>query len=295
MMRDRSMQEHLSIVGMLPDFVLGKLDETSLRRVAKHLEHCPTCNEEGANAMDVLGALAEVPPPPACLRGEILRRAAVADPTPQRDSSNAGEAADGQEVGRVISLRLGPDAAKPRNAPFGRPLSRRVLLAASAAVLLASTLLGWSYERQHAPVPPISLNDRIEMLMKDPAAAYSLDDSDLPIPARGVVFAAPTGREVYLVADGLPALPPDRLYQVWLFTKGNQVVSPGMVSPGTNGEVRALLETPDPFDTYIALSLTAEPVSGKHRPTSEEVLGGMFPVESASRPPSIDALETGTS
>jgi hypothetical protein len=286
------MQEHLSIVGMLPDFVLGKLDETSLRRVAKHLEHCPTCQDECANAMDILGALADVPPPPACLRGEILCRAAAADPTPQRDSSHAGEDADGQKAGSVISLRLGPVAAKPRSTPLGQPLSRRALLAASAAVLLASGLLGLSYERQHAPVPPASQNDRIEALVKDPAAAYLLDDSDLPIPARGVVFAEPTGREVYLVADGLPALPPDRLYQVWLFTKGDQVVSPGMVSPGTNGEVRAFLETPDPFDTYIALSLTAEPVSGKHKPTSEEVLGGMFPVESASLPPSIDSVET---
>jgi hypothetical protein len=293
-MRDLSMQEHLSIVGMLPDFALGKLDETSLRRVAKHLEHCPTCQDEYASAINVLGALADVPPPPAGLRGEILRRAA-SDPTPQRYGSHAGEDAVGQKLGGVIPLRLGPDAAKPRNAPFGQPLSRRVLLAASAAVLLASTLLGLSYERQRAPVPPISLNDRIEALIKEPAAAYPLDDSDLPIPARGVVFADPTGRDVYLVANGLPALPPDRIYQVWLFTKSNQVVSPGMVSPGTNGEIRALLETPDPFDTYIALSLTAEPVRGKHKPTSEEVLGGMFPVESASLPPSNEALETGTS
>ncbi len=61
------------IVAQLPDFVLGKLDETSLRRVDRHLEVCPTCRHELANAMDVLGMLAAVPSPPAWVRGAILR------------------------------------------------------------------------------------------------------------------------------------------------------------------------------------------------------------------------------
>jgi anti-sigma-K factor RskA len=295
-MRDTTMRDHLQIVGMLPDFVLGKLDETSLRRVAKHLEHCPTCRREYANAMEVLGALAIVPPPPAWLRGEMLRRAAAIEPLPHSDRSDSATDSDRQEASGAVARRLVADAGRARNVPFGPPLSRQVLLTATAAVFLTTGLLGLNYERQHAPAPAANSPDaRIDALLQDPAAAYPLDDSDLPILARGVVFAEPTGREVYLVADGLPALPPDQRYQVWLFTKGDQVVSPGTVTPGANGEVRALFETPDPFGTYIALSLTAEPVSGKRKPTSEEVLGGMFPVESASRPPSLDAVETGKS
>src|SRR3954452_16284033 len=75
LMYDTALQDHLTIVGLLPDFVLGKLDETALRRVARHLELCPICRVECANAMNVLGSLAAVPPP-ADLRGAVLRRAA---------------------------------------------------------------------------------------------------------------------------------------------------------------------------------------------------------------------------
>ena len=43
-MRDTTLRDHLTIVAQLPDFVLGKLDETSLRRVSPasgSLRHLP--------------------------------------------------------------------------------------------------------------------------------------------------------------------------------------------------------------------------------------------------------------
>ena len=52
-MHDTALQDHLTIVGLLPDFVLAKLDETTLRRVAQHLELCPICRDECANADDM--------------------------------------------------------------------------------------------------------------------------------------------------------------------------------------------------------------------------------------------------
>src|SRR3954469_20030219 len=76
-MHDTTLRDHLVIVAQLPDFVLGKLDETSLRRVDRHLEACATCRRELANAMDVLGSLAVAPPPAAWLRDAVLQRAAT--------------------------------------------------------------------------------------------------------------------------------------------------------------------------------------------------------------------------
>jgi anti-sigma-K factor RskA len=292
-MHDTGLQDHLTIVGLLPDFVLGKLDETTLRRVARHLELCPICRDECANAMNVLGTLALLSPP-AGLRGAVLRRAA--QPRPGRQENDAPQQPVRQKGRAAVPLRLLPGDERPRSLPFGQPLSRRVLVAASAAVFLASGLLGLNYERQYVGLPSIAFqDDRTEALLNDPAAAYPLDDSDLSSATTGVVFAQPTGRELYLIANGLPALPPDQRYQVWLFARGDRVVSLGTIAPGANGEVRALLEAPSPFDTYIALSLTAEPASGKRKPSSEEVLGGSFPVESAALSPAIDAAENGTS
>src|SRR5215213_6027482 len=76
-MRDTTLRDHLTIVAQLPDLVLGKLDETSLRRVSRHVDVCPTCRRELANAMNVLGVLAVAPRPPAWVRGAILQRAAA--------------------------------------------------------------------------------------------------------------------------------------------------------------------------------------------------------------------------
>src|SRR5215218_10246208 len=81
-MSDTALKDHLTIVSQLPDFVLGTLDETSLRRVSRHLEVCDICRHELANAMDVLGSLAAAPPPSAWVRSAVLQRAAAERPTP---------------------------------------------------------------------------------------------------------------------------------------------------------------------------------------------------------------------
>jgi anti-sigma-K factor RskA len=147
-------------------------------------------------------------------------------------------------------------------------------VAASAAVLLVSGLVGWGFEHRNdtaviadGPIP----------LVDESATAYLLDDSDLPVSATGVVFAEPQGREVYLVANGLPVLPQDQRYQVWLFTTDDQQQSAGLLAVGADGGVRAFLETPAPFAHYVGVALTAEPATGSSVPTSDLVLGGSFP------------------
>jgi anti-sigma-K factor RskA len=120
----------------------------------------------------------------------------------------------------------------------------------------------------------------------DSATAYPLDDSDLSVSATGVVFAEPQGHEVYLVANGLPGLPHDQRYQVWLFTAGDQLDSAGLLTVGADGDLRALLQTPAPFTDYVGVALTAEPATGSTSPTSDLVLGGSFPPAIAALPSS---------
>src|ERR687893_1614315 len=76
-MGDTTLRDHLTMVAQLPDFVLGKLDETSLRRVSRHVDVCTTCRRELANATEALGLLTDAPPPPAWVRSAILQRAAA--------------------------------------------------------------------------------------------------------------------------------------------------------------------------------------------------------------------------
>jgi hypothetical protein len=282
-MRNADLREHLTIAAQLPDYVLGKLDETSLRRVARHLDVCPTCRRESANAMNVLGLLADVPPPSARVRSAILARAAAELPAAIRRESAPRLASIEPAAARQDSQPLVPVPDRTQRAPFGKPVPRWALVAASLAVFLVSGLTGLRYEQRLA-----AQDDRITALVNDPGTAYPLDDSDLPVPAAGVVFAEPQGRELYLVANGLPVLPRDKRYQVWLFTTENTQESAGLLTVEADGDVSALLQTPDPFADYVGVGLTAEPQAGSTAPTSDLVLGGSFPPVSAAllAPPS---------
>jgi hypothetical protein len=283
-MGDTTLRDHLTIVAQLPDFVLGKLDETSLRRVRRHVEVCATCRRELANATDVLGLLADAPPPPAGVRSAILQRAATDYPGATRQggaprNAIAESSARGRGEQWLASIRNGQ-----RHPSFGKLVPRWALVAASAAILLFSGFLGWGYAQRNGNV--VNEDGLVSALVDDSATAYPLDDSDLSVSATGVVFAEPQGHEVYLVANGLPGLPRDQRYQVWLFTAGDQLESAGLLTVGADGDLRALLQTPAPFTDYVGVALTAEPATGSSSPTSDLVLGGSFPPAIAALPSS---------
>lgn len=283
-MRDTAIQDHLTIAELLPDFVLGTLDETSLRRVNQHLKDCQICRAECVTAMETLGTLAAVPSPPAFLRGAVLRRAAAAPPA-LGQPGHVRQALPPQRVGAETVIRLVTEVEEQHAPPFGRPLPHWTLAVASLLVFLVASLAGIGFTQRNMSLPGMASSDqRIQALISDPAAAFPLDDSDLATAATGVVFAEPNGRDVYLVANGLPPLPQDQHYQVWLFSTDDQTVSAGQVVLQADGEVRALLQTPDPFVDYVGVALTAEPQTGSPDPTSDMVLGGSFPPLSASLP-----------
>jgi anti-sigma-K factor RskA len=283
-MGDTTLRDHLTIVAQLPDFVLGTLDETSLRRVSRHVDVCATCRHELANATEVLGLLNAAPAPPAWMRSAILQHAAAGHPgatcqgaTPRRAIAE-WSASGGSEQG-LASAKNGQ-----RQTSLGKLVPRWALVAASAAILLVSGFLGWGYVQRNGNV--VNEDSLISALVDDSATAYPLDDSDLSVSATGVVFAEPQGREVYLVANGLPGLPHDQRYQVWLFTAGDQLESAGLLTVGADGDLRALLQTPAPFTDYVGVALTAEPATGSASPTSDLVLGGSFPPAIAALPSS---------
>jgi anti-sigma-K factor RskA len=280
-MRDSTLWDHLVIVRQLPDFALGKLDEASMRRVSRHLGDCAACRAQLSTAINLLGALSVTPPPRAEVRSAILQRALAETPATRIVHARA----------RTLAESRGTDALHQRPFPGMRSYGDAfcevnvpgwALAATAAAILLLGGLIGWGWDqRNNSPIvadTPISLTDA-------DTTAYLLDDSDLTVTATGVVFAEPQGREVYLVADGLPVLPADQRYQVWLFTTDDKQQSAGLLTVGDGGDIRARLETSAPFAHYVGMALTAEPATGSAVPTSDLVLGGSFPQAVAALPP----------
>lgn len=275
---DAPLRDHLVSVTQIPDYVLGTLDDTSLRRMERHLQRCDTCRNEYLFAMEALIHLGSHVAPPPAARAAILERVSAETTLPVI-----------RPRPRHMPAEVLPDAAPWRSWPRPRDLRRvlppagpvsRGLVAAAAALLLAMGAVGWLEEQRR----PSLAEAQIEALVNDPSVAYSLVDSDLPITATGVVFADPGGRQAVLLANDLPLLPHDQRYQVWLFTIDNERVSAGMLSPGPDGAVMELLQMPDAFASYVGIALTVEPEDGSAAPTTDMVLGGSLPPPSEEPP-----------
>lgn len=277
--REIAAREHLTIVSILPDFVLGTVDEASQQQVERHLRHCEVCRAEYDGAMAALSQLSPVPPPAPWVRGAILRRAAALPPSA---SSTSSPSRTGSALGREPRRPWRP----------GTATSRWVLAAASAIIFLIASGISDSDSHGFSPMA----DTRLAGLLGNSAAAYPLDDSDIPTQATGVIFAEPKDSSLFLVANGLPALPGDQRYQVWLFTTDDELVSAGQVAVSPDGAIRQVLQTPGPFASYVGVALTAEPTTGSPAPTSDMVLGGSLPPPSDSLPlsPELLAEDTGS-
>lgn len=78
---------------------------------------------------------------------------------------------------------------------------------------------------------------------------------------------SPSLQRAVLVADGLPRLPNDRVFQLWLFRDG--VPSPSEVFTAHDGRGIAVASAPDGFD---GAAVTVEPPGGVPTPTSPIIL-----------------------
>jgi anti-sigma-K factor RskA len=84
-------------------------------------------------------------------------------------------------------------------------------------------------------------------------------------PARGVIFAG----------TRLPALPQDRVYQLWMVTE-SAPVSVGLLTPDAEGRSIAVAPAPAVTGRVVALAVTLEPAGGVPAPTGPKILVGLL-------------------
>jgi hypothetical protein len=82
--------------------------------------------------------------------------------------------------------------------------------------------------------------------------------------SRGMVFTA----------SNLPALPPGRVYQLWVVTAQPAPISAGLLTPDAQGGVSETFNTPSDIPQPVALAVTIEPAGGVRSPTGEKYLVG---------------------
>lgn len=234
---------HDDLRELLPDYAIGTLDEAQAALVMQHLDTCPACRRSLADLFEIIGLLAPVQYPSPPVRSALLARVAArgsAAPLPIRRSGHLGR---------------------------WRRAAARGALAAAAVLLLA--LGGWNLALQRQ----LDQRATAARLFDNPAAAHPLTDGELP-GAQGVLYAAPNGDTALLLASGLPLLPPDQRYQLWLFTEDGARESSGVFAVAPDGTARVSVQPPAGFARYVAVAVSPEPVAGSVAPTGPLVLGG---------------------
>jgi anti-sigma-K factor RskA len=227
-------------------YAVDALDDLERAGFERHLAECATCRAEVADLREAAAALgddiATIPPPG--LRSAVL-----------------------DAVSRVRPI---PPVVRDADRKNVVPLGRRWLPALVAAVVLALVGVGaavWQPWRDEASTT-LTAADRV---LADPQAQRITQE--LANGATATVVRSPKEHRAVLVTQDMPAPPEGKVYQLWLQTPAEDMVSAGLMPAG-----RATALLTGDADEAIGVGLSVEPEGGSPQPT--EVLA-LFDLASA--------------
>ena len=211
-------------------YAVDAVDDIERASFERHLASCPTCRAEVASLRETSALLADAAtttPPPA------LRDAVLSDIT-----------------------RVRPLPPVTVGGPVHR---RRWFPALVAAVVLALVGVGgavWQPWRDDTSVQ-VSVTDQV---LQDPEAQQV--SQTLPNGATATVVRSPKEHRAVLVTEDLPEPPTGKVYQLWLQTPSEDMVSAGLMPAGAS---TALLD--GNADDAIGVGVSLEPAGGSEQPT----------------------------
>jgi anti-sigma-K factor RskA len=272
---------------------LGVLSPEERAELAAGMATDPELAAEVRALEDTAGALGGVVPqvdPPARLRARVLAAAGIeADEAPAPGISVVGP--------RGVVAR-GGEASAP-SAPV-RAGSRALpgWLAAAAALLLASGLGLWALQLRTSLE---AMNARVDRAEAEVVRIQrTLDGSQAQartLQAKADVLFAPDLLRVDLAgqpvapgssarafvsrqsglafaANQLPALPADKVYQLWVIPVGQAPVNAGLLAPDASGHATLFFPMPADMPPAAVIAVTVEPAGGVPQPTGDKALVG---------------------
>ncbi len=244
-------------------YAIGALSADEERAFADHLADCVECQDEMASLTAVTSALAETAaadPPPA-LRAAVLAEIAQ---TPQVSAA--------EEPGTQAA---NAPATTSNVVPMRRSRATLVTsLLAAAAIVAAIGFGGWALQsRQDAQVATTTASQLTQLLSADdvqtvPGVSQKADHT-------GAIVMSRSEGKAFFVADELPSLPNDKVYEAWTIKGSADPVPAGTFRPNASSQVI----TPLPAGAFQAdsVAITVEPKGGTDRPTSDAVVTFVMP------------------
>lgn len=253
-------------------YALGALSEDEAAAVEVHVGGCSECARKLAEVRGYAAMLAFAAPqekPAAAVKEQLFARIAA-----ERGAGN-------------VAAKGAHDERRPVVRDEGRvatPWWNWVMVPAAVALAAVCLLLSWQNRKlgeklkiaQHAASEFEKERQRVEELVSVLAApdtiTVKLAGTGDAGQAQGMVkYNKRTGTMLYS-AQQLPALPAQRVYQMWLVPTNGAPISAGVFTPAENGQ---LLSAQVPANTEPkAFAVTIEPAGGVPAPTGAKVLLG---------------------
>ncbi|MGW7486145.1 anti-sigma factor [Streptomyces sp. NPDC054786] len=229
-------------------YALGALSEHEAAEFTRHLAQCEACTQEVRELQETAArlALAVAEVPPADLRTRVM--AAL------------------PEVRQLPPIRREATVVPMR----GRRLRHRLPYFAAAACLAVAAVTGglavnarYDADRQRdRTVRAEQQAAAVSALMTAPDATFHT--TAFKGGGSGTVVASKRRGQTAFLYHGLPALPGQRVYELW-YSRNGTMVPAGLVEPGRSSGTMLLTGGPQGAD---GVGVTAEPPGGSSSPTS---------------------------
>jgi anti-sigma-K factor RskA len=225
-----------------------------LDRFTRHLSRCQSCTSEvrGFREVGTALAFAAAAEPPPELRGRVLAAA-------------------------TRTRQLAPEVkthARPRRSRAWVPWVPWLSGVVATASIVVAVLFGFAQAHTEQELSQVRAeNQAISVLLSAPQA--KLLTHTVTSGGMATVVLVANRHELAVITNGLPALPPGKVYQLWLIGKA-KTVSAGLLPSASSGRTRPVLATG--VVKGDTLGLTVEPAPGSAQPTTTPILALPLPV-----------------
>lgn len=261
--------------------VLGALTPWESEEVELHLLECSSCREAVRSAWEIARMLRldapQVDPSPA-LRARLLQEALIS--TDSAPPSPAVEPVHGApDVGRIDPrVSLLAERTRRWNVAWATGLAAALPLVAAVWLALQVSSLQQRMAQSEEALRNTAQDARTvaELLgrgIQVGAEMARVDGTEMAPSASGMFYFGRAETEGVLVVSGLPYLPRDQVYQLWLVS-GTDQMNGGTFVLEDGGKGLLLVKAPMPLNSVDSIAVTMEPMGGSPTPRATRYMWG---------------------
>ena len=246
---------HEQLYEVITAYVLGALEPEDMKLIECHLQSCLDCTlvlDELLPVASILGMASEQHSPPPSVKQSLLDRIRSEERIPQEQVTVTRTASTGSFWSRFF---LGSNTLK-----FVAPVALAIVVVALGVIALLQR------DQINQLKADVEEQRTIVALLTSPSTQVAeMQQNSI----HGRMIMNPSNNKAYLVIQGLPPIPEDKDYQIWLIKDGHKQ-SAAVVHP--NGTLAIVLSAPEPIGQYSAMGITREPKGGSPQPTSNPLI-----------------------